>query len=213
MAVLTEPENKRQLVALIVEDLYNNTVFPMNADCSRKLIITGEDPTPIELTKSCKIRREDLRTTHEEADNILAQQMVLVAREPNTGVSVISDDTDVFVILLYYYQKLNLTTVVIKDSPVQERTTIDIRATVNEHKDIIPDLPAAHALTGSDTTAGYFGIGKGTAVKVLRSQKSTLNSVGDFSCNFEDVLQESTRFIAECYIVTMEEANMSSMRR
>lgn len=34
--------------------------------------------------------------THEEADNILAQQMVYVVKETGKDVSVISDDTDVF---------------------------------------------------------------------------------------------------------------------
>ena len=63
----------------------------------------------MELTSTVTFKREDLRTNHEEADNILAHQMVVVMSEENKCVSVISDDTDVFVLLLHHYvkQKLN----------------------------------------------------------------------------------------------------------
>ena len=108
-----------------------------------------------------------MQTNHEEADNILAHQMVVVASEENKGVSVISADTDVFVLLLHHYVKQKLTGVVIMESPVKDRVTIDIKATVIEHNNIIPNLLSAHALSGCDTTACYFGIGKGTVVKTL----------------------------------------------
>ena len=44
---------------------------------------------------------EDMRTTHEKADNILVQQMVYVVKETGENVSVISDYTDVFAMLLH----------------------------------------------------------------------------------------------------------------
>ena len=45
----------------------------------------------MELTSTVTIKGEDLRTNHEEADNILVHPMVVVASEENKGVSVISD--------------------------------------------------------------------------------------------------------------------------
>ena len=93
--------------------------------------------------------------------------MVVVASEENKGVSVISDDTDVLLLLLHHYVKQKLTGVVIMESPIKDRVTIDIKASEIEHRNIIPDLLAAHALSGCDTTACYFGIGKGTIVKTL----------------------------------------------
>lgn len=59
---------------------------------------------------------------------------------------------------------------VIIDLPVKDRVHIDIKATAKEHRNIIPDLPAAHALSRCDTTASYFGIGMGTVVKTLMAQ-------------------------------------------
>ena len=74
-----------------------------------------------------------------------------------------------FVLLLHHYVKQKLTGVVIIESPVEDRVTIDIKATATEHRNIIPDLLAAHALSRCDSTACYFGIGKDTIVKTLKT--------------------------------------------
>ena len=70
--------NKEQLINFIVADLiaYKHD-FAKNA-----LILTGPDPTPLEIRGSSRenlygqiIPRLDLRTTQEEADNILINQV------------------------------------------------------------------------------------------------------------------------------------------
>jgi len=53
------------------------------------------------------------------------------------------------------------------DSPVKGRAVIDIWATAKDNETIIPGLLAARALSGCDTAACYFGIGKATALKIL----------------------------------------------
>ena len=81
----------------------------------------------------------------------------------------ISDDSDVFVLLLHHYAKQKLTGVVIMESPdLLMIVTIDIKATAIEYRNIIPDFLAAHALSVCDTAACYIGIGKGTIVKTLK---------------------------------------------
>ena len=52
--ILTIPDNKGQLNGSIVEDLRNNTIFPETPNI-RRLVVTGEDPGPMELTSSVKI--------------------------------------------------------------------------------------------------------------------------------------------------------------
>ena len=74
----------------------------------------------MELISTVTIKPEDLRTNREEADNILAFQMVVMASDENKGVSVISDDKDVFVLLLHHYVKQKLTGIVIMESPVKD---------------------------------------------------------------------------------------------
>ena len=84
------------------------------------------------------------------------------------------------------------------ESPVKNRVTIDIKATAIEHRNIIPDLLAAHALIGCDTTACLFGIGKSTIVKTLKHRIHLFPNA-----NIEYVLKQSSNFIAACYSVTL----------
>ena len=137
--ILTISENKCQLIGLIVDDLSSNTVFPETSNI-RRLVDTDEDPVPVELTSTVTIKRDDLRANHKEADIILEHQVVVVASEENKGVSAISNNTFVFVLLLHHYVKQKLTGTVIMESPVKARVTIDIKATAIEHRNIIPDL-------------------------------------------------------------------------
>lgn len=115
----------------------------------------------------------DTRTTHEEADVLIAQQMVAVAREQTQFIKVICNDTDVFILLVYMYHVCGLNCSVIMEGLSSQRPVIDIKATVDKHSAIVPQLLGAHALTGYDTVPQMFGIGKSTALKVL-SRKYTL---------------------------------------
>ena len=58
--------------------------------------MTGENESPTEIHKSITIERVDLKTTHGEGNNNLVHQMVAAAQEYQKGVSVVSDDTNVF---------------------------------------------------------------------------------------------------------------------
>ena len=72
-----------------------------------------------------------------------------------------------------------------------ERALVDIGKTVAENQDIAPYLLAAHALSGCDTVAKPYGIGKKTAIKVLQ-KGYRLDKIGDTKANFEDVIKEAT---------------------
>ena len=65
------------------------------------------------------------------------------------------------------------------------------------HKDIIPDLPSAHALTVVDTVAQCFMIGKATALKTLQAGIPLL-SLDNIDSHIDDV-KESTTLKARCY--------------
>ena len=177
-AVLTVTKNKQQLIKMICDELIQDASFHNSNTSVHKLVVAGENESPIEIHKSVTIERVDLKTAHEEADNILAHQMVAAAQENQKGISVVPDDTDVFVLLLHHYKAQNLSFPVVMESLIKERAVIDIRQTVLRNSDIVPDLIAAHALSGCDTVACYHGIGKGTVLKTLRSGYH-FHSVGD----------------------------------
>ena len=55
-----------------------------------------------------------------------------------------------------------------------------------------------HALSGCDTVACYYGIGKTTALKQLQSGH-LLNMLGTRGNPIEEVVQQATSFISACY--------------
>ena len=76
--LLSVTANKSQLINFIVEDLKNHK----NDLVLHPLIVTGPDPVPIEIVGPSRdsvhgeiIKRNDLRNTHEEADNIILHQV------------------------------------------------------------------------------------------------------------------------------------------
>ncbi|KAG1714329.1 Armadillo repeat-containing protein 4 [Nymphon striatum] len=79
------------------------------------------------------------------------------------------------------------------------RAVLDINAAVEVQKLIIPDLLAAHGLTGCDTVASCYRIGKGVALKVLRSNKHKLNYLGNTDVDLTDVVEQATHIMIACY--------------
>ena len=71
---LTITQNKKQLIDIICKDLHSDTDFHGRNTGKHKLVITGQEETPVEI--SCGgvvIQRRDIATTHEEADNIIVR--------------------------------------------------------------------------------------------------------------------------------------------
>ena len=88
------------------------------------------------------------------------------------------------------------------ESPKREKTLIDINSTARLHHTIVPCLLSAHALTGCDTVASLFGIGKGTTIKVLQQGDNRLSMLGNSSLpvtRYDSMVEEATKFILACH--------------
>ena len=68
---------------------------------SNSLIVTGKIPISTEVCNGLQILRPDLRTMHEEADVINPHQVVYLACLGCCSIKVISDDMDIFVLLVH----------------------------------------------------------------------------------------------------------------
>ena len=165
--------NKKQLIDIICSDLCENKIFHHGYTQNYKLVVTGSNNTPVQISHGVVIYREDISTSHEKADCIIVQQ-ALMASEYQQGVSVIADDTDVFIILIHHYLEQQLTNFMVMESPIHGRSVIE---------QIAHDLLACHALSGCDTVACYFGIGKVKALKTLRAGFS-LSCLSDIHASF-----------------------------
>ncbi|KAG1656584.1 hypothetical protein GQR58_023837 [Nymphon striatum] len=151
---------------------------------------------PVEIANGRVCMRVDMTTTQEESDTLIIQQ---VAHVTDSTVLVVADDTDIFILLLYFCHSGDISSKVLMVSPVQGRAVLDINAAVEVHKLIIPDLLAAHGLTECDTVASCYGIGKGVALKVMRSNEHKLNYLGNTDVDLTDVVEQATHFMIACY--------------
>ena len=100
--------------------------------------------------------------------------------------------------LLHFYRLREISCSLTMESLARDRKCVDIRATATQHKEIYPHLLTAHALSGCDTVAQCWGVGKGKVVKVLKAGH-TLPSIGTVSASEAEVVQEATSFMASCY--------------
>ena len=191
---LTVAANKAQLIDLICED------FEINPDgLDNTLYITGKAMVPSMIHNGNASRCINMATTQEEADTIIIQQL---ARLRYGTALVVADDTDIFLLLLNFVNDKSITCKVFMSAAAHGKAIIDIAASVVKHKAIIPNLLAAHALTGCDTVAATFGIGKLKAVKVLRSKNQNiglLGQQGDTSDESQGAFGEAMDFMLACY--------------
>ncbi|KAL8583211.1 hypothetical protein ACOMHN_053724 [Nucella lapillus] len=196
--VLSIPENKKQLIQIIVETLVTEATVP--GGHQSKLIVTGQDPTPIEISAGgITISRQDLRTTHEEADEIVVAQAIYAATEEGKHVGVVADDTDVYIMLLYHYYNGSLTCPMTLIPTRSERALTDIRATVDKLGELCLELLPAHAVSGCDQVPMHHGIGKGKMWKTVKGGKCSLNLLGDLSADIDAVVYQATQFMCACY--------------
>ena len=192
--VLNVTHNKKQLITLITEYLIHHVANSFH----NELIITSEHRVPIAIKNGEISTKDYLQNSQEEADVIIPHQLVFLAGNGAKHVCIICDDTDVFILLVHFYCKLRLECGVTMESPIAGRSSIDIKATAQRHKDVSEYLPGMHALTGCDTTSFVYSIGKVTALKILR-KGTPLKLLGMEGSNMEDVVQEATVFISTCY--------------
>ena len=117
------------------------------------LVVTGKIPIPTEVCNGLQILRLDLKTMHEEADVIIPHQVVYLASLRCCSVKVISNDTDVLVLLVHYYAEKKLASTLHMEPTSQGRSSANIGSTVAKHRSIAPQLLSAHALSGCDIVA------------------------------------------------------------
>jgi len=102
-------------------------------------------------------------------------------------ITVICDDTDVFVLLMHYYFTEQLTCQLYMVGTSPSRSTMDIKATVEIHSGLVKNILAAHVLSGCDTVVCLSGIGKTTVIKTMQSGYC-LEKLGKEDCEMKDII-------------------------
>ena len=180
---------------MICQYLVNHIVIDQT-----KLVITGKDPTPVQVWINGTVQRQDLRTHHEVADVIIIHPLVHIASaaSDDAHIKVICDDTDVFVLLIHFYIKEKMTANISMESPCAGRMIVDIRQTSLKHKKHCQISAYCTRSAGCDTVFYLFGIGKTTALKALMGGHH-LSLLGQLGADEASLIFETTTFIAACY--------------
>ena len=214
--VLNNPKNKKQLIAIIVQKLKQSLTEQIS---QHKLVITGQEDCPIELSMGLCIERQDLISHHEEADVIVVSQAIYVSSVEKKSVGVVADDTDIFILLLYHFKLTQPSSAVmmIPTKHGQGRIVADIGKTAEDLGNLCLELLPAHALTGCDQVPKHYGIAKKKMLKAAKENQNSLSLLGKLEENFDDVMNQATRFIASCYSVqgvsNMTEARLKVWNR
>lgn len=211
--MLKNSANKKQLNLLISEKILSDDNYLQNVTREHKLVVSLEKAAPKQVFKGRKSSRLDLISTQEEADIIITQQAIHLAKEdPESHVRVICEDTDVFALLLYFYSHEKLQTCLTMQSPIKDRCCIDIKETAHKHPKIMPEILALHALSGCDTVAATYGVGKTKAIAVAQKGYK-LDQLGQPTADIDKVLQQATEFMGACYGITSGGSSMTDIRQ
>ena len=169
--VMSSSQNKRQLIKTVCDTPHGNPL----------LHLVGDDQCLFD---------------HEEADvNIISYMLHLQANKSH--IQIKADDTDIFLLLIYYVWKHDITTQI--SMKKKDGKIIDINATVrnlgNKCKDVLP----LHALTGCDAVSYPYGKGKTTAANLLLKGDLHLEQMCDPSVSEDVVEQIGMDFLLKLY--------------
>ena len=185
--------NKVQIIGMIV-----NALRAVKVPEGKKIITTGPDPRPIDLGSDAQLPP----LTHEEADVLMAHHTINEALAGHSSIKVVSDDTDVLVILAHHlHAKTNnmpSTVQLYMESCTKNRTVIHINEVVKKHAKVMPNLLAMHALTGCDSVSSFSGIGKTTALKQLQSFANPIE-LGNPSTPLDEVVNSCLPYVCHLY--------------
>ena len=200
--VLAVSENKKQLIQLIIDDLMTNPRF----QSENKLIVTGMNPgePPFQIYQNNVTTLDDLQNFHEEADVIMIHQLLYASEQSDEPITVVCDDTDVFLLLLHFYKVKGSTNEVYLEETSKERKVISIRESIEkiEGEGIsITDILPLHALTGCDTVSKMCGIEKVKPLNLLKKDNEEhLDFLSDIeNPDFEETYKKCVNFVSKCY--------------
>jgi hypothetical protein len=139
---------------------------------------------------------EDAAFGHDEADVTMISYVLVAASCGTEVIRVLSDDTDVFDLLVFWVFRRKL------ECKIQmerwDGTVLDINATCTDLAPKCLQLLGMHALTGCDTTSYPFGKGKTTALKILLAGDFR-DAFGEVDATSQDLMEAAGSYFTALY--------------
>ncbi|GFO47800.1 hypothetical protein PoB_007430500, partial [Plakobranchus ocellatus] len=210
---LCSDSNKKQLIRLLLSEWSSATYAPHLK--SRKIFficeescysITSQDGTNTDCQPIM-----NLESSQEEADTCIVLHIdFLLQSNSNSNIVVRSTDTDVFILLLYFYCKKfkssNLEIILFDTGVGDKRKLVNIGKVASSYPaDLILALPGFYAFTGCDSTGAFVRQGK---LKPFRLLESNPNYHGSFQNQGSSVIvMEDTKTEMEDFTCLMYGSN------
>ncbi len=135
---------------------------------------------------------------HDEADVTMVSYVLDATRHGKSIVQIVSDDTDVFLLLVYWVYKASIQAKIRMER--WDGMILDINATCANLGPKCLQLLGMHALSGCDNTSYPYGKGKIRALNSLLSEEfPILADIGEVSMTKEDLLQAALPFFRTLY--------------
>lgn len=143
--------------------------------------------------------KDDGAFSHDEADITMVSYVIQAATYGKGVVRVVSDDTDVFVLLVYWVHRAGLQCKVQMER--WNGIVQDINATCTELGPKCLQLLSVHALSGCDTTSYLYGKGKTRALNTLLSGNlpGLANVIDEVGISPASLMQAVNPFVTALY--------------
>ena len=157
--------------------------------------------------------RDDGAFTHDEADVTMIAYMLQAAEFGKDIIRILSDDTDVFVMLVYWVWKMQLHCSVQMEH--WNGVFVNINASCTELGLRCLQLMSMHVLSGCDSVSYPFNKGKTSALNTLQAGDfpGFYQVLGEEDATQSDLMETGQRFFAALYGqplgTTMSEARYS----
>ena len=153
---LREDKNKSELFAFLADQI-------VLINCQGKLLYSTKGDSVISSSAEIIQCHTLSQCTHEEADTRMLLHVLEIANSGVNKVMILTVDTDVVVLSISCYTKLNLTELWIAFGTGKSFRYIPVHKIVSAlGQDKCEALPFFHAFTGCDQTSSFYGRGKRT---------------------------------------------------
>ena len=147
---------------------------------------------------------KSLEAKHEEADT---RTILHCVRSTASRIVVSARDTDLFVMLIAFFNMIMCKKVWMKAGTPKRRKFIPVHYIVDKLQmdtDVLQLMPGFHALTGSDTTSYIAGHSKKTWFSVFKEHHYMLRGLGDSPTLSDETVQNAEAFICKVYDGTQQ---------
>ena len=197
---LSEVKNKTSLIKFISKEWREEAC--MRRLKGKTLFVTAESEC-WKITEKGSENVTELTSNQEEADTRLLLHAKHAAHEDYEAVAVISEDTDVFVLLLNFSSIIN-TRLYMKCGSRTRTQLVDIKGAVQRTgREICETLIGLYSFTGCDSVSAFAGKGKIGALKILKSNEGARRAFRELGQSWtvsEDLYTLLEKFTCSMYI-------------